>query len=128
MSTEKKTTSYKIIPDSKGNKYAFICEMSRSIAFVTRPVKADSPKEELNSAWEEARMHFNRCRKCGKWVIDAMFNPDVLNCVGCTPIEVYPDYCPECGAKTNDTAYFCHICGTRLLYGGEWAHEKTNSD
>ena len=72
---------------------------------------------ELNK--REGRAYFNRCRKCGKWVIDAMFNPDVLKCVECTPIEEYPNYCPECGAKTPDMGFFCHICGKRLLYGGE---------
>ena len=86
----------------------------------TAPVKADTPDEELMLAWNTyAKAHFNQCHKCGKWIIDAMYNPDVLNCVVCTPIEDYPEYCPKCGAKTSDPSYFCHMCGARLLYGGE---------
>ena len=33
-------------------------------------------------------------------------------------------HCPKCGAKTSDPSYFCHMCGTRLLYGGEENEEK----
>ena len=102
MSAEKKTADYKIIPEKDGNKYAFFCELSHGKVCVSKPIKSDDPEEELNLAWKEVREHFNRCRKCGKWVFDAMFNPDVLNCVWCVPIEVYPDYCPECGDVFDD--------------------------
>ena len=122
----KKTAKHRIVPEETGNRYEFFCDLSNALVCTTSPIKCEDAQEELMIAWEsEGRKHFNRCQKCGKWIIDAMYNPDVLTCVGCTPIEEYPDYCPECGAKTNDTGYFCHMCGTRLLYGGEKRDEKT---
>jgi len=124
---EKKTANFRIVPDKNGNRYEFFCDLSYALVCTTAPIKKDKPEEELLFAWEtEGRQHFNKCQKCGKWIIDAMFNPDVFTCVNCTPIEEYPDYCPECGAETKDTGYFCHICGTRLLYGGEMEDEKAN--
>ena len=123
---EKMTANYRLLPTTIGNKYQFFCDVSNALICTTAPVKADTPDEELTLAWNiYAKAHFNQCHKCGRWVINEMYNPDVLNCVLCTPIEEYPDFCPECGAKTNNTAYFCHMCGTRLLYGGEAENEKT---
>lgn len=122
----KKTAAYKIIPGTDGNHYQFFCDLSGGLVCTTQPVKADTPGEELQLAWEnEGRQHFNQCHKCGKWVTDAMYNPDVLSCVQCTPIEDYPVYCPKCGAKTQNPSNFCHICGAKLFYGGEEENEKT---
>ena len=116
---EKKTANFKLLPTLNGNKYQFFCDLSDALICTTAPVKADTCDGELMLAWNTyAKAHFNQCHKCGRWVIKEMYNPDVLNCVMCTPIEDYPEYCPKCGAKTSDPSYFCHMCGTRLLYGG----------
>ena len=124
--TKKKTAVYRVVNEETGNRYEFFCDLSYAHLYTTETYNEDDPQKELMLAWNnEASVHFNQCRKCGKWISDVMFNPDVLNCVKCTPIEEYPDFCPECGAKTNNTAYFCHMCGTRLLYGGEAENEKT---
>jgi len=125
LNGEKKTATYKIIPDADKNRYTFFCDLSGALVLTTaNTYKADTPEQELMLAWEkEGKTHFNLCRKCGSLVIDAMFNPDVLTCVKCTPIEDYPDYCPKCGAKTSDAAYFCHKCGSVLLYEGEDEYE-----
>lgn len=126
MQNNKKTASYKVVPCTDGNKYEFFCDLSGALVSTGKPVKANTTEEELLLAWENgARENFNRCRNCGNWVLSVMYNPDVLCCVKCVPLEEYPDYCPECGAATNDTGYFCHMCGTRLLYGGEMNNEKT---
>jgi len=126
---EKKTAVYKMIPYADGNRYMFFCDLSGAlVCTTTKTYKADTPEQALLLAWEnEGKKHFNPCHKCGNLVIDAMFNPDVLTCVKCTPIEEYPDFCPKCGAKTSDSAYFCHVCGSKLLYEGECSNEKNEN-
>ena len=125
LKEKKKTADYKIIKDKSGNRYEFYCGLSHALVCVTEAKTAQTPEEELMLAWEESgRGYFNQCHKCGNWVMGAMYNPDVFSCVQCTPLEDYPDYCPECGAKTPDPANYCHICGTRLFYGGEDGNEE----
>ena len=129
MIGEKNTASYKLISDDDGNSYEFFCDLSGALVCKTeKKYVADSPEQELLLAWEnEGKKHFNSCRKCGRFVIDAMFNPDILSCVKCTPIEDYPDFCPRCGTKTSDPAFFCTMCGATLLYEGENEDEKDES-
>lgn len=69
---EKKTAAYKITPDTGGNRYRFYCDVSGALVCITSPYHADTPEEELMLAWEkEGRQHFNQCRKCGRFIIDA---------------------------------------------------------
>ncbi len=125
MDSRRKTATYKIVSEEGGNRYQFFCDLSESLICTTKPIKADSPDEELMLAWEsEGRAYFNQCRKCGKWIIDAMYNPDVLNCVDCSPLESEPRFCKKCGTRVTDNSIFCHICGKRLLYGGETEVEE----
>lgn len=121
-----KTASFKINKTPSGNIFEFFCDLSHALVYSSKPIRADNPEEELMRAWGEGgKEYFNRCQKCGKWVIDAMYNPDVWSCVQCVPIEDYPDYCPVCGAKTQELSNFCHVCGAKLFYGGEEENEKT---
>ena len=123
---KKKTADYRIIKDGNKNRYEFYCELSHASVCVSEPVNAETAEKELMLAWENGgRSHFNQCHKCGRWVTGAMYNPDVFSCVQCTPFEDYPEYCPECGVKTQDPSNYCHICGAKLFYGGEKEDEKT---
>lgn len=120
MNEKKKTADYKIINVPGGNVYQFFCDLSGAMCARTNHYKNSDPEKELMIAWEkEGKSNFNLCHKCGRWVSDVMYNPDLLHCVRCSPIEDIPDYCPECGAKTEDLSVFCHKCGVRLMYGGE---------
>ena len=120
-----KTASYKIVKSEYGNVYQFFCDVSGAKGMQTSPYNESDSEKELTMAWEkEGKDQFNLCHKCGKWVLDVMFNPDVLNCVNCSPIEDIPNYCPNCGEKTNEAATFCHKCGSRLMYGGECDEDK----
>ena len=78
------------------------------------------PAKELELAWEkEGKKNFQLCHKCGKWVIDAMYNADALECVGCAPWEDTPEFCKFCGMKVSATDSVCPSCGEHLIYGGK---------
>jgi len=71
-------------------------------------------------AWETAgKSCFNMCHKCGKWVIDAAYNVDVFECIDCAPYETEPNYCKNCGTKTDRKLRKCPSCGHKLVYDGE---------
>ena len=91
---KKKTAAYKIITDSGGNRYKFYCDLTGALLWTTKPYHADTPMKELELAWNtEGKAYFNLCHKCGKWVMEAMFNADALECVACAPWENTPEYC-----------------------------------
>ncbi len=110
---------YKIINEETGNRYRFFCEASGGAVCTTRPIRAETPEQELLLAWEtEGRKHFNRCGKCGKWICNVMTNADTLACVDCSPWENPPRFCPACGKEIRAAALYCNACGVRLMYGG----------
>lgn len=115
----KKTATYKIVSDITGNRYRFYCDVSGAFVCMTKPYKADLPEEELMLAWEkEGKQHFNICHKCGKWCIDAVFNPEVLECTDCAPFEHEIKYCKFCGTRVNKVVRFCPVCKQKLHYEG----------
>lgn len=110
--------SYKVIKEKGGTQYQFCCELCGAAVYTTAVKYGAFPEKELETVWNiEGRKYFNRCQKCGKWVCNAMFNPDVLECVECSPLENPPRYCMHCGTEVplNDT--FCRKCGRQLRYG-----------
>ena len=119
---DKTTANYKIEASPIGNRYSFYCDLSGALVCTTGVFQAVSPDKELLLAWKtEGEQHFNRCHKCGKWVVDVMYNAEVLECVDCAPYEDEPDYCKSCGAKLTDTSKRCPVCGMPLVYeGGEF--------
>ena len=132
------TASYKYTSDSGGRRYSFYCDVSHAIVCSTEPIHKGAHEEELEYAWETTgKKHFNKCRKCGKWVIDAMYNPEKLECVICSPWEVEIEIgegltetrdefgfgpaamkkkkvCSWCKHICNAEERFCHICGAEL--------------
>jgi len=116
---KKKTAAYKIITDSGGNRYAFYCDLTGALLCTTKPYHSDTPEKELELAWNtEGKAQFNLCHKCGKWVLDAMYNADALECVACAPWENTPEYCKFCGTKVAFSDAVCPKCGKQLIYGG----------
>lgn len=119
MIYEKHIARHKIISDSGGRRYRFYCEVSGAAACTTRPLDLAPPEAELKLAWEsEGEACFNRCHKCGRWVIDAMYNADVLECVECAPWEGEPVFCKTCGSKVPSPGRVCPVCGELLTYEG----------
>ena len=132
------TATYKCTADSGGRRYSFYCDISHAIVCSTEPIKMNSLDEELQMAWKTTgEKHFNKCKKCGRWVIDSLYNPEKLECVVCSPWETDvvigkeqaatrnefgfgPDamkkkkVCRYCKSICNTEGNFCHICGSML--------------
>ena len=110
---------YSIIKEETGNRYRFYCEASGGALCTTHPIRAETPEQELSLAWEtEGKKYFNRCRKCGKWVCNAMTNADTLECVDCSPWKNPPKFCSSCGKEVEPMSLYCTECGIRLKIGG----------
>lgn len=115
----KKTADYQILTDGGGNRYRFYCDVSGALVCTTKEVYHVDDGEELILAWKrEGHDHFNRCHKCGRWVIDAVYNAEVLECVECAPYEAEPKFCKTCGAKIGSPVKKCPSCGNSLIYEG----------
>ena len=114
------TARYKIVPAAGGNRYLFYCDISGALACTTlKTYRAFNARRELERAWlKEGRRHFCRCRKCGRWVIDAMFNADVCECVVCAPYEADARFCKHCGEEITAPVKHCPTCGKLLVYEG----------
>ena len=113
----KKTAAYKTITDAGGSRYRFYCDLSGALLCTTGRYPPGMP--EL--AWErEGKKQFSFCHKCGRWVMEAMFNADALECVACAPWENTPEYCKFCGAKVSASDAVCPRCGKHLIYGGSF--------
>lgn len=112
--------TYRVIADAGGRRYRFFCELSGAAVCTTKPIRADTEEEGAELAWKtEGKQLFNQCHKCGRWVCDAMYNADVLECVACAPWEDPPNFCPRCGERTAPQDAYCRKCGAKLQYGEE---------
>lgn len=119
INKQHKTAAYKIIPAQGGNRYSFFCELSGRLVCTTGAYYAEDPQKELLAAWtSEGRRNFNICHRCGRWIDSVVYNPDVLTCVDCVPLEEEAKYCKYCGTEVNIGDLNCPICGKKLLYGG----------
>ena len=96
----RKTANFRVLPDGNGRRYQFFCARSGPNACTTRPIPSGTAEQALELAWEsEGKQHFNHCGKCGNWVIDVMYNVEVLECVDCAPYEGVPLFCKFCGEE-----------------------------
>lgn len=122
------TADYKVVPDGAGYRFIFYCQVSGAHACTTEHIYPGEPEEALILAWQtEGHKHFNRCGRCGKWVIDAVFNAEVLACVECAPYEADPEYCMHCGVKVEPQTTHCRNCGGKLIYGGGGGYHDTEA-
>jgi len=118
---KKKMAHYKVISDSGGNRYGFYCDLSGALLCTSKVYSGEPSEETLTLVWEEeGKAHFQFCHKCGRWVMDAMFNADALECVSCAPWENTPEFCKFCGIKVSHSDSVCPKCGKGLIYGGEF--------
>lgn len=118
--SENTTSKHKVVKDGIGYRFLFYCDVSDAHVCTTQKVyQGNTEMDALLAAWQaEGRKHFNQCHKCGKWVIDAVYNAEVLECVECAPYEAEPKYCKNCGTKIEEAVSKCPSCGKKLLYEG----------
>lgn len=118
------TAEYRLVPVEEGNRYRFFCAVTGAGLCTQEDYRAASPEQELLLAWErEGRSHFNQCRKCGRWVFDVAYNPEVLECIECAPFECEARYCKSCGVRVPVGSRICPACGKPLYYEGVDAHD-----
>ena len=122
-----RTAKHKVVTDGGGYRFIFYCDVSDAHVCTTSQIfQGNSEEEALLAAWlAEGRTHFNRCHKCGKWVIDAVYNAEVLECVECAPYEAEPKYCKNCGTKIEGPVKNCPSCGKKLIYEGSAVSNDT---
>ncbi|MBQ8235421.1 MAG: hypothetical protein IJY42_06780 [Clostridia bacterium] len=115
-----KVAKHKTVADSAGYRFLFYCDLSDAHVCTTKGIyHGDTLQEALLLAWQsEGRVHFNQCHKCGRWVIDAVYNAEVLECVDCAPYEAEPRYCKYCGSGIENAVTHCPSCGKKLIYEG----------
>lgn len=119
--TEHTTADYRTVADGGGTRYRFYCQVSGALACTTKPYPGEDAKAELRDAWEsEGKNCFNLCHRCGRWVVDAVYNPEVFECTDCATFEHETRYCKSCGKKVDADVRFCPFCKSKLHYeGGE---------
>lgn len=121
---KKMIADHQLIPEETGNRYSFLCGVTGAKFPTTRIYHADTPQQELQLAWQsEGRQHFNQCQRCGKWVVDVAYNPEVLECVVCAPFEPDVHYCRSCGVRAPAQARLCPVCNAPLYYEGVGAYD-----
>ncbi|MBO5358639.1 MAG: hypothetical protein J6A78_04895 [Clostridia bacterium] len=113
------TSKYKAVSDGGGYRFIFYCDVSDAHVCTTKEIYKGNEEEALLVAWQtEGCGHFNLCHRCGKWVIDAVYNVEVLECVECAPYESEPKFCKNCGQKIKEPVKNCPVCGKKLIYEG----------
>lgn len=97
----------------------FYCQVSGAHVCTTKAIYSGEMETALMMAWRsEGCRHFNQCHRCGKWVIDVVFNAEVLECVECAPYEAEPKFCKNCGTKIDTPVKNCPNCSNKLIYEG----------
>ena len=65
-----KTATCRKLFEPGGIRYQFFCDVSGALVCTTDVLPDDEPVR----AWkDEAKKHFSRCQRCGRWVSDPMY-------------------------------------------------------
>ena len=115
---ERRKAKFKVTEENDGSVYTFFCDLSGAIFWKTKPIRADTPEAEYEIAWNEAKRNVNSCHKCGRNVIDALYNVETMECVKCSPWQKPPVYCADCGARLSETDSYCKVCGKKIQEEG----------
>ncbi len=67
-----------------GFRFTFSCDLCRA-RYTVSGVQAETLGDAFTATQEDARYHFNCCRKCRRWVCDADYNEDTMMCKACSP-------------------------------------------
>lgn len=83
---------------SEGNTYSFLfyCHYCGA-GYTTSPITTKNEYEAFTLAKRRAQPYFNLCHKCRKWVCDAHYNENFMQCIECAPKSEqinYSDHMP----------------------------------
>lgn len=99
------TAKCRAIREGLGFRLTFSCDLC-DVGYTTPLLLSHTPEEALRLGEQDARMHFNRCECCHRWVCDEHFNENRMTCTDCVP-----RICSKCGAAAYKNEKFCSICG-----------------
>lgn len=88
-----------------GFRFTFFCAICGG-GYTTSPILEDTQKVALRLAEQDARLHFNRCQRCQRWVCDEHFNENYMMCTACVP-----RICMVCRASVLKNDQYCTVCG-----------------
>ncbi len=99
------TAKCRTVREEAGFRLTFFCALCDN-GYTTPPIACDTPRQALLLGARDARLHFNRCEGCRRWVCDQHFNENRMMCVDCMPLV-----CARCGSPVAKGAQFCTSCG-----------------
>ncbi|MGI6358059.1 MAG: hypothetical protein ACOX2K_05110 [Bacillota bacterium] len=67
-----------------GFHFTFFCALCNH-SYTVSLFASGSLQSCLRLAEQEARLHFNRCTSCHRWVCDEHYDEDVMKCTICAP-------------------------------------------
>lgn len=102
------TAKCRTVHDGVGFRLTFFCEICGS-GYTTPLFLCNTPQEALRLGEQDARLHFNRCLRCHRWVCDEHFNENRLMCTDCVP-----RICARCNSPVSKGSTFCSVCGAPL--------------
>ena len=80
------TARYYVTNIDGGYRFQFRCALCDG-GYATKLIKADTVEKALPIAEKEARLFFNGCSQCDKWVCDYHYNMQEALCTECIPLE-----------------------------------------
>ena len=99
------TPKCRILREGGSCRFTFFCGICEH-RYTTPPLQAENAGEARLKAEADARLHFNWCPKCGRWVCDEHFNEGRTMCTDCAP-----RVCRVCGARVPRGDQYCTSCG-----------------
>ena len=84
-STVTVNTNYRVTGAEGRFRVQFFCSMC-DFVYTSDWIEAPSEAEAYMLAEPEAKLKFNGCHKCGKWICDEHFNADEKMCMHCAPL------------------------------------------
>ncbi|MGI6404013.1 MAG: hypothetical protein ACOX0K_07380 [Oscillospiraceae bacterium] len=102
------TAKCQAVRDDTGFRLTFYCDVCGG-GYTTPPLVCDTAREALRLGEQDARLHFNRCGSCHRWVCDEHFNENCMMCTDCVP-----RICVRCNSPASKGDAFCSVCGNKL--------------
>lgn len=117
------TQRYKTHRTANGFGFSFYCDLCEK-SFNTDIIATYSFAWAFQQAQVIAKLHFNKCHKCGKWVCDQHYNENVMMCIECQPkdeaVKIVKKakaglslICRKCGSEIETGNCFCTKCGSK---------------